>query len=433
MALKFLGFKEVLKSTYDGLEKAKKLGYLWFVKESADAESGEIYLGERKYGAFDASLQDSAKVEVVVNDTATSTVLKSYTIYQGGKDDAHKVTTIDIPVDKVVKHGELMEITADTPEADIPTFDGKPLEIGTYLKLTFAGSEDIVYIDVKKLVDVYKGDNSTIKVENGIISTIPNVFTSTTEAKAFATGENSFDGQVVSVLDTTNNVVTTYVVKEKTDAEGNKTKELNYYANQSSIGTSSYESAQNWASEKNAGSIIFVGTDSYEKADVAVGASVAEFYKKDGDSYIKCAENEVAADGTEYFIKHDKGTYVSTGDKTIEKLVTINANGDISEDVEELKKKLAKLERVGGYYAPVNKVLSDDEAVETILADAAITRVVCKKDGKYCIAQIDGGEVTYTEMETGWCVRVADEDYRAMGLKGDGALVFMGSIDAGNF
>lgn len=47
----FKGIKQVLKETYDNA--ADKAGYLWFVRPTADAQSGDIYFGTRHYGRFD--------------------------------------------------------------------------------------------------------------------------------------------------------------------------------------------------------------------------------------------------------------------------------------------------------------------------------------------------------------------------------------------
>lgn len=47
----FKGIKQVLKETYDNAPD--KTGYLWFVRPTADAQSGDIYFGTRHYGRFD--------------------------------------------------------------------------------------------------------------------------------------------------------------------------------------------------------------------------------------------------------------------------------------------------------------------------------------------------------------------------------------------
>ncbi len=44
----FKGFKQVLKSEFDAA--TDKVGYLWFVRENAEATMGEIYFGSRLYG-----------------------------------------------------------------------------------------------------------------------------------------------------------------------------------------------------------------------------------------------------------------------------------------------------------------------------------------------------------------------------------------------
>lgn len=47
----FKGIKQVLADSYN--DTVDKKGYLWFVRESADATSGDIYFGTRHYGHFD--------------------------------------------------------------------------------------------------------------------------------------------------------------------------------------------------------------------------------------------------------------------------------------------------------------------------------------------------------------------------------------------
>lgn len=50
----FKGFKQVLKADFN--ETAEKVGYLWFVRESAESTDGEIYFGSRLYGKVSADV-----------------------------------------------------------------------------------------------------------------------------------------------------------------------------------------------------------------------------------------------------------------------------------------------------------------------------------------------------------------------------------------
>ena len=50
----FKGFRQVFKSEFDA--EQNKVGYLWFVRENADSEMGEIYFGSRLYGKCSADV-----------------------------------------------------------------------------------------------------------------------------------------------------------------------------------------------------------------------------------------------------------------------------------------------------------------------------------------------------------------------------------------
>jgi hypothetical protein len=92
------------------------------------------------------------------SSTEDTSILKKYTIYQGGK----SVGDINIPKDLVVTSGEVIKVTADAPVTG--------LEEGTYLKLTIANQEAPVYINVKDLVDVYTGSDSVEISEGNVVS-----------------------------------------------------------------------------------------------------------------------------------------------------------------------------------------------------------------------------------------------------------------------
>ncbi len=136
---------------------------------------------------------DSVKAanEITVDTTTTSEgMAKSYTIKQGSK----TITTIDIPKDMVVKSGTVQEN---------PT--GQPT--GTYLVLTLANAtEDTIYINVGKLVDIYtaQADATQIQIE---------IDSSTREISATIVA-----GSVTSAELANNAVVTTKI------ADGNVTK-----------------------------------------------------------------------------------------------------------------------------------------------------------------------------------------------------------------
>lgn len=55
----FKGIKQTLYETYTGLSTAEQVGYLWFVRESSGSTNGDIYLGSRHYGHYNANEQNS--------------------------------------------------------------------------------------------------------------------------------------------------------------------------------------------------------------------------------------------------------------------------------------------------------------------------------------------------------------------------------------
>ena len=100
---------------------------------------------------LDAAINANAAAAAVTIDTNTTTtgMLKSYTVKQGNK----QIGVIDIPKDMVVKTGEVVV----NPE-------GKTA--GTYIVLTLANAtEDKIYVEVGKLVDIYRAKADAAKVQ----------------------------------------------------------------------------------------------------------------------------------------------------------------------------------------------------------------------------------------------------------------------------
>lgn len=112
-----------------------------------------------------ADATTAGKVTISTN-TTTEGYLKSYTIYQGGADDAsNKIGTIDIPKDLVVTSGSVVYGTWS--ESNEFTEDGTGTD--TALKLVIANQSDPVYINTKSLVDIYTA-GSGINVSSNAIS-----------------------------------------------------------------------------------------------------------------------------------------------------------------------------------------------------------------------------------------------------------------------
>ena len=92
----------------------------------------------------------------VTMDTTTTTagMAKSYTLKQG----EHKIGTIDIPKDMVVRSGEVVV----NPEGQTE---------GTYIVLTLANAtEDKIYVNVGTLVDIYKAKANATQIQLAIDS-----------------------------------------------------------------------------------------------------------------------------------------------------------------------------------------------------------------------------------------------------------------------
>ena len=125
---------------------------------------------------------------------------KSYTIKQGGK----AVTTIDIPKDMVVKSGVVQE-------------NPKGQEAGTYLVLTLANAtEDTIYINVGKLVDIYTVKAKATQIQLAIDSSTREI-SATIVAGSVGTAELA-DGAVVTAKIADGNVTKAKLAKAVQDS-----------------------------------------------------------------------------------------------------------------------------------------------------------------------------------------------------------------------
>lgn len=88
-------------------------------------------------------LNDKVKITVTTDET-TEGMAKSYTIKQNNI----TLGVIDIPKDMVVTSGEVVTLEED----EVDGYDA-----GEYIKLTIKDSNDVLYIAVGSLVDIYKG------------------------------------------------------------------------------------------------------------------------------------------------------------------------------------------------------------------------------------------------------------------------------------
>lgn len=96
----------------------------------------------------------TAAAVTISSETTSEGASKSYTIYQGEA----KVGVIDIPKDMVVESGEVVV----NPVGQ---------EAGTYIKLVLANAtNDVIYVNVGTLVDIYKAQASATQIQLAIDS-----------------------------------------------------------------------------------------------------------------------------------------------------------------------------------------------------------------------------------------------------------------------
>lgn len=106
--------------------------------------------GEEKKLSESISALTTGSTVTLSSDETDSSILKKYTISQGGK----SVGVINIPLDMVVNGGEVVNNPEVTTTAGTETYTGK------YLKLNIANQKAPVYINVKDLAHVYTGSDS---------------------------------------------------------------------------------------------------------------------------------------------------------------------------------------------------------------------------------------------------------------------------------
>ena len=121
-----------------------------------NTSDGKLFLGEIALAG--------GQIKVEAAATPTSGAAKTYEI----KQDDTVVGKIDIPSDMVVSNGEVK--TLDATEAAATGVDG--LVAGTYIVLTIANAtQDKLYIDVKKLVDIYTVEADATQIQLAIDDT----------------------------------------------------------------------------------------------------------------------------------------------------------------------------------------------------------------------------------------------------------------------
>ena len=135
-------------------------------------------------GSVAAAVQAGAVTVEAGNESATNLV--SYTVKQGGT----TVGTINIPKFLVVKSGSIVTgtwngttFTEDDPQAE-ETGAGKALRLVLNDSGDADSTDDVLYIDVADLCDVYSAGNGIAIAENNSISVVLKSYTKSTLASA---------------------------------------------------------------------------------------------------------------------------------------------------------------------------------------------------------------------------------------------------------
>ena len=134
---KFLGIKQVKKSTFDNLSDTGKTGYLWFVREQMPEEGKpddcEIYLGTRKYGE---TAEDPVLTEdIIVSDGAPVSALGIW---------EDNTITIGTPIEDILQKllsKELFPGKPTLPSISVIGKDHGALEIDSTVSISYPSPE----------------------------------------------------------------------------------------------------------------------------------------------------------------------------------------------------------------------------------------------------------------------------------------------------
>lgn len=222
---------------------------------------------------------DSAKTagEITV-DTATTTegMAKSYTIKQGGK----AVATIDIPKDMVVKSGVVQE-------------NPKGQEAGTYLVLTLANAtEDTIYINVGKLVDIYSVKANATQIQLAIDSSTREI-SATIVAGSVGTAELA-DGAVVTAKIADGNVTKAKLAKTVQDSL-NKADSALQEADVTALRTDVAANKASLAEGGATANAIKANKEAAAKAQGDVSALATRVKNLESVEYVEATEAEIKA------------------------------------------------------------------------------------------------------------------------------------------
>ena len=222
---------------------------------------------------------DSVKTagEITVDTTTTTEgMAKSYTIKQGGK----TVTTIDIPKDMVVKSGVVQE-------------NPKGQEAGTYLVLTLANAtEDTIYINVGKLVDIYTVKANATQIQLAIDSSTREI-SATIVAGSVGTAELA-DGAVVTAKIADGNVTKAKLAKAVQDSL-NKADSALQEADVTALRTDVAANKASLAEGGATANAIKANKEAAAKAQGDVNALATRVKNLESVEYVEATEAEIKA------------------------------------------------------------------------------------------------------------------------------------------
>ena len=155
----FIGEDEVkaLIATAKGEAIADANGKIGTLNDLKTTAKGTLVAAINEVHDAITTAQNAGRV-TIKEAKGTGNVLKSYTFYQGEQVEGNEIGTINLAKDLVVTSGEVV-------------VNPKGQTAGTYIKLTIANQDEPLYIDVKKLVDVYTAKANAAQVQIAISET----------------------------------------------------------------------------------------------------------------------------------------------------------------------------------------------------------------------------------------------------------------------
>jgi len=256
---------------YDGLIKAKITTDVNAAKDAMEAKigtltdltttaKGDLVSAVNEVKASVTTGGEEAKVTISA-ETTTDGMAKSYTVKQG----AVTIGVIDIPKDMVVSAGQVVV----NPEGE---------EAGTYLELTLANAtSDKIYINVGKLVDIYKAQQNATQIQL-TINSVTREISATIVAGAVGTTELA-DKAVTTIKIADGNVTKEKLATDVQESLEKADSAVQEVATGKTNGSVSVDGTD--VPVKGLGTAAYTGSDAYataaqgEKADSAVQSVVA--------------------------------------------------------------------------------------------------------------------------------------------------------------